>query len=150
MNLPATDKWILQGGKYVEDGVLEAIKDSSFQHPCLSYILDLADLIWENYFASEEYQEVKNHNTIKLPTIENNLQAYIDSYDNSDLNTAAEYCAFASKQFLSFDDSFEKLWMKESIINAAEVFGDAEALKMKDLSEDDLLQCGEKPDEANQ
>lgn len=54
-------------------------------------------------------------------------------------NTAAEYYAFASKQLLTFDDSFEKHWVKESIINAAEVFGDAEALKMEGLSEDVLL-----------
>lgn len=110
--LNTVDKWKLRSGRYVEDGVLEAVKESSFRHPCLSYILDLADSIWQNYFTSEEFVELKTDNSVKLPAIINDLQAYINAYDSGDLNTAADYYAFASKQFLDFDGSFGNVGLK--------------------------------------
>lgn len=40
---------------------------------------------------------------------------------------------------LTFSDSFEKLWIKDLIVNAAEHFGTRESLDLNDFSEDDLL-----------
>lgn len=45
VNMPVEDKWRLMRGRCVKDAFVETIKDSSFEHPCLSYILDLADPI---------------------------------------------------------------------------------------------------------
>lgn len=138
-NLRAEEKWRLKSGRYVEDVVLKAVNDCSFEHPCLSYIIDLADPVWKNYFTSEEFEEVKNHNPVELPVIHDEVQTFIDSYDNSTLKTAGDYYTFASNQNLKFSDLFEKRWIKESIVNAAGMFEKSETLDMTDFSKNDLL-----------
>ncbi|CAO3655299.1 unnamed protein product [Mucor hiemalis] len=35
--LADADKWRLKSGRFTEDNILQAIKDSAFEHPCLSY-----------------------------------------------------------------------------------------------------------------
>ncbi|KAG1472238.1 hypothetical protein G6F56_001656 [Rhizopus delemar] len=138
-NLSVDEKWRLKSGRFVEDIVMQAINDSTFEHPCLSYIVDLADPIWPNYFSPEETDEVRTYNFVELPDLQDEIQNCINLYDNNTLETAADYYEFASDQKLKFNDSFEKRWIKESIMNAAGLFEEGELLNTNDFSESDLL-----------
>lgn len=111
-SLPAEDKWRLKSGRFVEDVVKQAINDSAFEVPCLSFVVDLADPIWPIYFSPEEVDELGAYNAIKLPELQGEIQSCINLYDNSTLKTAADYYEFASDQKLKFGDSFEKRWIK--------------------------------------
>lgn len=137
--LNTVDKWKLRSGNYVEDIVLKAIEDSSYDYPCISCILDLEDPIWQEYFTRGVCEEIKAYNVVQLPVIEDDVQAYINYYDNNDSSTAGDYYDFASKQILKFSSSYKKLWMKDSIVNAGEQFGVRESLDLNDFSEGDLL-----------
>ena len=138
-NLPVEEKWRLKSGRFIEDIVMQAINDSAFEHPCLSYIVDLADPIWPNYVSPEETDEVRTYNSVELPDLQDEIQNCIHLYDNNTLKTAADYYEFASDQKLKFSDSFEKRWKKESIMNAAGLFEEDELLNTNDFSEVDLL-----------
>lgn len=129
----------MRSGKFVEDIVMQAINDSTFEHPCLSFIVDLVDPIWPDYFSPEEFVEVKTYNSVDLPELQDEIQNCINHYDDSALKTAADYYEFASDQKLKFSDFFEKRWIKESIMNAAGLFEEGELLNTNDFSEDDLL-----------
>ncbi|EIE88706.1 hypothetical protein RO3G_13417 [Rhizopus delemar RA 99-880] len=118
---------------------MQAINDSTFEHPCLSYIVDLADPIWPNYFSPEETDEVRTYNFVELPDLQDEIQNCINLYDNNTLKTAADYYEFASDQKLKFSDSFEKRWIKESIMNAAGLFEEGELLNTNDFFEGDSL-----------
>lgn len=87
---------------------MQAINDSTFEHSCLSYIVDLADPIWPNYVSPEETDEVRTYNSVELPDLQDEIQNCIHLYDNNTLKTAADYYEFASDQKLKFSDSFEK------------------------------------------
>ncbi|GAA5798176.1 hypothetical protein HPULCUR_003576 [Helicostylum pulchrum] len=41
-------------GRYIEDIVAEAIEDRSYEHLCLSYILDLVDPLWKDLLIGKE------------------------------------------------------------------------------------------------
>jgi hypothetical protein len=138
-NLPVEEKWRLKSGRFIEDIVMQVINDSTFEHPCLPYIVDLADPIWPNYFSPEETDEVRTYNSVELPDLQDEIQNCINLYDNNTLKTAADYYEFASDQKLKFSDSFEKRWIKESIMNAAGLFEEGELLNTNDFSEGDLL-----------
>lgn len=73
--LDAVDKWGLKSGNYVEDTVLKAIRDSCYDHPCLSFIVDLADPMWRNYFFSR-------NGTRSKPVIKSNFPLYQITYKN--------------------------------------------------------------------
>ncbi|CAO3659865.1 unnamed protein product [Rhizopus microsporus] len=53
-NLPVEEKWRLKSGRLVEDVIMKAINDSHYERTCLSFIPDLADPLWANYFSAEE------------------------------------------------------------------------------------------------
>lgn len=59
---------------------MKAINDSHYEHTCLSFILDLADPLWANYFSAEEINEVRTFNSVQLPVLEDETQKYIDLY----------------------------------------------------------------------
>ncbi|KAG0768511.1 hypothetical protein G6F24_001872 [Rhizopus arrhizus] len=82
--------------------VMQAINDSTFEHSCLSYIVDLADPIWPNYVSPEETDEVRTYNSVELPDLQDEIQNCIHLYDNNTLKTAADYYEFASDQKLKF------------------------------------------------
>ncbi|KAI9279893.1 hypothetical protein BY458DRAFT_545049 [Sporodiniella umbellata] len=126
--LPVEEKWRLKSGRFIEDVVMQAINDSTFEHPCLSYIVDLADPIWPNYFSPEETDEVRTYNSVELP-----------KFTRRDTKLSADYYEFASDQKLKFSDSFEKRWIKEYIMNSAGLFEEGELLNTNDFSEGDLL-----------
>lgn len=62
----------------MEDIFVQAINDSTYEHPCLSYIVDIANPIWPNYFSSEKFNEVR---ASELPAVEDEIQNCINLYD---------------------------------------------------------------------
>ncbi|GAA5804499.1 hypothetical protein HPULCUR_009997 [Helicostylum pulchrum] len=74
---------------------------------------------------------------LKQAQLWNNSGRY--SRNNDALKTAADYYEFASDQKLKFSDPSDKRWIKESIMNAADLFEEGELLNTNDFSEDDLL-----------
>ncbi|KAG2230560.1 hypothetical protein INT48_009900 [Thamnidium elegans] len=106
-NLPVEKKWRLKSGRFIEDIVMQAINDSTFEHPCLSYIVDLAHPIWTNYCSPEKTDEVRTYNSVELPDLQDEIQNRINLYDNNTL-TVADYYESASDQKLKFIDSFDK------------------------------------------
>jgi hypothetical protein len=107
-NLPVEEKWKLKTGRLVEDVIMQAINDSHYEHPCLSFILDLADPLWVSYFSVGEINEVRAFNSVPLPVLENETQKYIDLYDNDTLKTAGDYYEFSSNQKLKLNDACDK------------------------------------------
>ncbi|CEJ05065.1 hypothetical protein RMCBS344292_19013 [Rhizopus microsporus] len=51
-----TKKWTLKTGRNVED---KSTRDFIYEHPTHSFILDINDPVWKNYFSNEELLEVK-------------------------------------------------------------------------------------------
>jgi hypothetical protein len=107
-NLPVEEKWKLKSGRLVEDVIMQAINDGHYEHPCLSFILDLTDPLWVSYFSVEEINEVRAFNSVQLPVLENETQKYIDLYDNDTLKTAGDYYEFSSNQKLKLNDACDK------------------------------------------
>jgi hypothetical protein len=67
-------------GRYVEDVVAGAIKKFTFKQPCLSFVLDPANPVWKKHLTPVGMKEVKEYNRPKMPTIDQNVQSYIDSF----------------------------------------------------------------------
>lgn len=118
----------------------DAIKGCSFEHPCLSYILDLVDPLWDNVFTSPEREEIKIHNSPQMPIIDRDIKSHIDSFDQGTFLTAEDFFnhAISYKNQSKFGQDHLKRWIEQSIINAAELFEFSDELMIDDYSEADL------------
>lgn len=76
-DLPLDKKWKLNcSGRYVEDIMVEAINHCAFDHPCLSFILDLADPMWRKLLNEEEIREINSYKRPQMPSVSEDIQSY--------------------------------------------------------------------------
>ncbi|CAO3616860.1 unnamed protein product [Mucor hiemalis] len=75
------DQWVLSTGTVVDDKMKALAELSPYEHPVYSMIIDPDDLVWRDHFSLEELNEIKSFNRKPLKKIPDDLQEYLDSYD---------------------------------------------------------------------
>ncbi|KAI9267688.1 hypothetical protein EDC94DRAFT_646451 [Helicostylum pulchrum] len=103
-------------------GRSEAIEDCSYEHLCLSYILDLVDPLWKDLLIDKEH-----------------IKSYIDSFgQDAFVNAGNFYNHAVSNNKFKFGQDHLKRWVQQAIINAAQLFEASDELMIEDYSEGDL------------
>jgi hypothetical protein len=132
------DKWKLASGRYVEDQMLLLVKESFYEHPVHSLIIDPRDRIWKNFFTEDELKEIRMYNVKPLPDLSEEMKEILKQYELED-KTALEFYEFADNVQAHPINEFDKKWTKESIKSACELFFEHEELIIDGYSEADLL-----------
>ncbi|KAI7864966.1 hypothetical protein BDF14DRAFT_1931718 [Spinellus fusiger] len=137
-NIPTSGKWTLSTGRVVDDQMRQLAEDSIYEHPVHSLILDPNDSIWKQYFTMAELNEIRQYKSPQLPSIPDDLQDYLNSYDQK-WKSAKELYVFADNQRHDPVDEFDKKWVRESMVRMSELFLYNNRLELDDSSEADLL-----------
>lgn len=137
-NFKEKDKWKLTSGIYVEDQMLLLVKESSYEHPVHSLIMDPTDKVWKNYFTDAELKEILMHDIKQLPDLSEEMEEILQQFEFQG-KTALEFYEFADNIKAHPINEFNKKWTKESIKSACELFFGCEELVLDDCSESDLL-----------
>ncbi|KAI7902077.1 uncharacterized protein BX663DRAFT_511671 [Cokeromyces recurvatus] len=120
-----TKKWSLSSGRNVEDVLFNASKCFKFEHPGHSYILDLNDEVWKNYFSSEEMAELHSHkdNALieQLPIELNEMLQKL----NGKATFREIYDVYQNVEADPVED-IDKFWIKQSILNYVLLFVDSD------------------------
>ncbi|CAO3612156.1 unnamed protein product [Mucor hiemalis] len=136
--IPQYNKWKLSTGKVVDDQMLSLAKDSVYEHPVHSLILDPNDVIWKQYFTDAELNEIRQFNAPKLPSIPEDFAEYLRSYEQ-EWATAKDLYFFADSLHHDPVHEFDKKWARESIVRMSELFLESDELELDDFTEADLL-----------
>ncbi|CAO3696860.1 unnamed protein product [Rhizopus stolonifer] len=128
--------WVISTKKVVEDVFKDVISTSTFERLAHSFILDLTDPLWRNHFTEEETEEMKSDNPKPFKPIPELLQKYMDSYD--DLKTVEDVRKYAFAHYLNINQ-FDKRWVQQCAISAADLFVYEDTLDFTDYSETELL-----------
>ncbi|KAI8066079.1 hypothetical protein BDF21DRAFT_454895 [Thamnidium elegans] len=134
-NIPNNKKWKLNcSGRYVEDIIAEAIKDCSYEHLCYHPL-------WTDLLTDKEREEIKNHNRPQMPSIDQDVQSYIDSFGQDAFVSASDFYnhAVSNSNPFKFGQDHLKRWVQQAIINAAQLFEASDELMVEDYSENGLL-----------
>lgn len=115
-------KGTLSTGKKISDCMYDLAKASVFEHPVHSFIFDTSDSIWETYLTAEELKEAKHYNNKLAVDIPDDLQLFLNSFENEEYKTASQYYDHALNLKFPLGTSFDKRWAQESIISACELF----------------------------
>lgn len=132
-------KWRLSSGKFVEDAVCQVINKCQYEHPAFSFIVDTLDLIWKKVFTKEELREIRNYKAPVLPSIGEDVKNYLASFDQDVFKKPKDFYDHAFESKFEFGTSKTKRWIQKSVIEVAEVFEDAERIRLDDFSEGDLF-----------
>lgn len=136
--ISTSSKWSLSTGKFVDDQMKQLAKESVYEHPVHSMILDPDDPTWKKYFTDTELNEIRHYSPPKLPNIPDDLQEYLNTYDQN-WNSGKELYIFADDQKHDPVTEFDKKWIRESMVRMSELFLYSDRLQLSNASEDDLL-----------
>lgn len=137
-SIPTSGKWTLSTGRVVDDQMKQLAKESVYEHPVHSLILDPDDSIWKQYFTMTELNEIRQYRSPQLPSMPDDLQDYLNSYDQK-WKSAKELYVFADHQKHDPVDEIDKKWVRESMVRMSELFLYNDRLELDDSSEADLL-----------
>lgn len=137
-NVPLEHRWTLSTGTVVDDKMKQLVTDSVYEHPVHSMIIDPNDPVWKNYFSDIELHEIKYQEPKSLKQLPQELIEYLDLYDKK-WNSAADLYKYADSQKHDPVADFDKKWIRESVMRAAELFLYSNTLDLNDYSESDIL-----------
>ncbi|KAK4515316.1 Chitinase 2 [Mucor velutinosus] len=60
--------WKLKTGTIVEDKMKQLASSLDYEHPSHSMILDITDSCWTKVFEPNEWQEIRDHKTVEMPS----------------------------------------------------------------------------------
>ncbi|KAI7862386.1 hypothetical protein BDF14DRAFT_1974524 [Spinellus fusiger] len=118
--------------------MLLLVKESSYEHPVHSLIIDPRDKIWKIFFTEDELKEIRTYNIKPLPDLSEGIKETLQQYEFED-KTVLEFYEFADDAKVHPINEFDKKWIKESIKSGCELFFEYEELTIDDYSEADLL-----------
>ncbi|KAI8144670.1 hypothetical protein BJV82DRAFT_605789 [Fennellomyces sp. T-0311] len=121
--LEATKKEAIKNGvpaETVEEKLKKLAVNSGYCHPCHSFILDMDDKNWDDYFTEEELQEIENYGDPLLCPVEKTIGEQIRHI--KELRTPLEAYDFARR--LDHDPEQEPLlaWLSLSLSQTAYQF----------------------------
>ncbi|CAO3610427.1 unnamed protein product [Mucor hiemalis] len=121
--------------------MVEAINHCAFDHPCLSFILDLVDPMWKNLLNEEEIREINSYKRPQMPSVIEDIQSYLNSFDRDAFTSADDLYKHAVLSAISFNfgEDHLKRWVQQSIVNASQLFEFSNESNIEGNSESDLL-----------
>ncbi|CAO3610615.1 unnamed protein product [Cunninghamella blakesleeana] len=135
-NLDINKMWVLSTGTIVEKKMEQFATICNFEHPCHSLVFDPDDLTWNDYFSSEELQEIRCFNRVELKELPSAMKKF--GSELQDLKSIEEIhkCCFG-KYFHPVDD-YDIYWMQLTIINCSRFFFKNDTINFNDATERDI------------
>ncbi|KAG1592181.1 hypothetical protein G6F47_009514 [Rhizopus delemar] len=119
--LDVSKMWTLSTEKLVEKQMALFASNCIYEHPVHSFILDVSDSIWTDYFTTEEIREIMNTDRTALPSLPEDLSNYINSFDKEFAEPLDLYYQAHSNVFHPFQEK-DKKWVQQICSSAADLY----------------------------
>ncbi|KAG2218387.1 hypothetical protein INT45_013338, partial [Circinella minor] len=118
--LKEENMWTLKTGRKVEKVMEECARDYTVEQGAHSLIVDPLDSVWGNYFTEEEREEISSTNAPELPPLTLQMTEYLQKFEN--LTDLDDLFNKANEDYFNPKKDAELYWLKQSIINALEIY----------------------------